>query len=73
MGRIRIKKKIRNKTPALGDCGTLNNYGNIVFKVVNIQKNFLLLEEITEKTLKIKVLISKHRLIKEHDNTNNGG
>ena len=63
MGRIKIKKKIRNKNPQLGDCGTLNNYGNILFKVIEIQKYFLLLEEITNEEIKIKVLITKNRLI----------
>ena len=63
MGRIKIKKKIRNKNPQINDCGTLNNYGNILFKVIEIQKKFILLEEITKETLKIKVLILKNRLI----------
>lgn len=67
MGRIKIKRKIRNKNPKIGDCGTLSNYGTILFKIIGIEKNFLTLEEITKEKIKIKVLITKNRLI-NYDN-----
>jgi hypothetical protein len=70
LGRVRIKKKIRNKNPALGDIGTLSNYGNIEFEVVKVEKLFISLLEITQSENKINVLVSKNRLIKNDDNRN---
>ena len=67
MGRVRIKKKIRNKNPQLGDVGTLSNYGNIQFEVVKIEKFFISLLEITQSENKINVFVLKNRLI-QNDN-----
>jgi hypothetical protein len=67
LGRVRIKKKIRNKNPQLGDVGTLSNYGNIQFEVVKIEKFFISLLEITQSENKINVFVLKNRLI-QNDN-----
>lgn len=69
MGRVKIKRIMRIKNPKIGDVGRLSNFGNVVFEVKNVDKNYIYLQEKSESDLKINLFVEKNKLIKD-DNGN---